>query len=299
MKIDAMQIGLGLKTSKESDMSVNTKKLIEAVEALAPPNIQESWDNSGWQINLRKEEVSRVLVALEITEAIADEAKEIGAGLLLTHHPLFFMPMKNIDRGTFEGGYATALIAAGISVYSAHTSFDAAPGGMNDTLAEICGLTNVRPFLPDAGLDVPDGIVADGSEIGSGGAGAPMARAGELEEGLPFWQYADIVAKRIGMEGRIKTTGDTDKMIRSVVVCGGGGGDYVPSVIEQGYDLYITSDLKHHQAQWAKERGLCLIDGGHYGTEKQFEPVMAAHLRKTFGAALDVVETHISCDPFN
>jgi len=280
-------------------MSVKTKELIQAVEALAPPAIQESWDNSGWQINLRAAEVSRVLVALEITGAIAEEAKEIGASLLLTHHPLFFMPMKNIDSDTFEGGYAASLTRSGISVYSAHTSFDAAPGGMNDVLAEICGLTNVRLFLPDAGLDVPDGIVADGSEIGTGGSGAPMARAGELEEALPFWQYAEMVEKRIGMEGRIKTTGDTEKLIRKVVVCGGGGGDYVPAVIEQGFDLYITSDLKHHQAQWAKERGLCLIDGGHYGTEKQFEPVMASHLRKTFGSALDVVETHISCDPFN
>jgi dinuclear metal center YbgI/SA1388 family protein len=280
-------------------MSIKTEELIKTIEDFAPPAIQESWDNSGWQINLRDSEMSRVLVALEITKAIVDEAEETQADLVLTHHPLFFMPMKNIDSNTFEGGYATELITAGVSVYSAHTSFDAANGGMNDTLAEICGIENVRPFISGTDLDVPDGIIADGTQIGSEGRGAPIARAGELEESLPFWQYSEIVAKRIGMEGRIKTAGNPDKMIRKAVVCGGGGGDYIPAVIEQGFDIYITSDIKHHQAQWAKERGLCLIDGGHYGTEKHFVPTCASRLREAFGAELDVVETQISLDPFN
>jgi dinuclear metal center YbgI/SA1388 family protein len=280
-------------------MAVKTEELIKAIENFAPPAIQESWDNSGWQINLREPEVSRVLVALEITERVADEAKEIGADFLLTHHPLFFMPMKNVDRASFEGGYATALIAAGISVYSAHTSFDAAQGGMNDTLAEICGVENVRPFIPEIEMDVPDGIIADGSQIGAEGQGAPIARAGELAESLPFWQYAEIVAKRIGMEGRIKTSGDPNKIIQKVALCGGSGGDYIPDVTRQGFDLYITSDIKHHQAQWAKERRLCLIDGGHYGTEKHFVPVCALRLREIFGAELDVAETQISLDPWN
>ncbi|MDR2610623.1 MAG: Nif3-like dinuclear metal center hexameric protein [Clostridiales Family XIII bacterium] len=279
-------------------MSITQKDLTAAIEGFAPPSMQEPWDNSGWQINLRPGEVSRILVSLEIIAAVADEAKQRGADVILTHHPLFFMPMKNIDADTFEGGYAADLIRAGISVYSAHTSFDAAPGGMNDALAEMCGLTDVKPFLPDAGLEVPEGIVADGTEIGSGGAGAPIARSGKLEENLPFWQYTDIVARQIGMEGRLKMAGDPEKRIRSVVVCGGGGGDYIPSVIEQGFDLYITSDIKHHQAQWAKERGLCLIDGGHYGTEKHFVQVAAANLRAAFGSALDVVETAVSADPF-
>jgi dinuclear metal center YbgI/SA1388 family protein len=279
-------------------MSIKQFDLTAEIERFAPPKIQESWDNSAWQINLRPAEVKRVLVTLEITSDLIDEAINAGADTILTHHPLFFMPMKNIDKSSFEGGYTAALIRAGISVYSAHTSFDASHGGMNDALAEICGLEKVKPFLPDVELDVPEGIVADGTEIGYEGEDTPIARSGELEESLPFWQYTEIVARRIGMEGRVKTVGDPEKHVRRVVVCGGAGGDYVPSVIEQGFDLYITSDIKHHQAQWAKERGLCLIDGGHYGTEKHFVQVAAANLRTAFGDALDVIETSVSADPF-
>jgi dinuclear metal center YbgI/SA1388 family protein len=279
-------------------MAIRQQELTTAIERFAPPIMQEAWDNSGWQINLRPGKVNRVLVSLEVTSALADEAERLGADVILTHHPLFFMPMKNIDAETFEGGYAAALIRAGISVYSAHTSFDAAPGGMNDKLAEMCGLVKVKPFFPDAKIEAPEGIVADGTGIGSAGAGAPIARSGELEGSLPFWQYIDIVARQIGMEGRVKIVGDPGKPIRRVVVCGGGGGDYIPSVIEQGFDLYITSDIKHHQAQWAKERGLCLIDGGHYGTEKHFVPVAAANLRAEFGDAIEVMETGVSADPF-
>ncbi|MDR1068185.1 MAG: Nif3-like dinuclear metal center hexameric protein, partial [Clostridiales Family XIII bacterium] len=248
-------------------MSVKTSELKKVIKSFAPPELQESWDNSGWQIDLGAGEVNRVLVALEIVRGTVSEAVREKADVILTHHPLFFMPIKNIDVASLEGEYAAKLIAAGISVYSAHTSFDAAPGGMNDTLAELCGLTEVKPFDPGRDLDVPDAIIADGTETGSAGTGAPMARVGILANPVPFAEYADRVAKAIGMEGRLKTVGDSAARIKTVAVCGGGGGDYIPGITGGGIDVYITSDIKHHQAQWAKERGLCLIDGGHYGTE--------------------------------
>ncbi|MDR0357520.1 MAG: Nif3-like dinuclear metal center hexameric protein, partial [Clostridiales Family XIII bacterium] len=121
-------------------MSTETKALIEAIEGFAPLDLQEDWDNSGWQINLGREQIARATVALDITNAVIAEAKVLRADLILTHHPLFFVPVKRIDSGDIVGRYIAELISAGIGVYSAHTSFDSAPGGMNDALAALLGL---------------------------------------------------------------------------------------------------------------------------------------------------------------
>jgi putative NIF3 family GTP cyclohydrolase 1 type 2 len=100
------------------------------------------------------------------------------------------------------------------------------------------------------------------------------------------------------MEGRLKTVGAPDAAVRTVALCGGAGGDFVLDAIREGVDLYITADVKHHEARWADERGLLLIDGGHHGTEKIFLRVMAGFLSDRFAGDLEVVESRTSRDPW-
>jgi dinuclear metal center YbgI/SA1388 family protein len=275
-------------------MSVKTKKLIAAIEDFAPLKLQEKWDNSGWQINPVREETERILVALEIINPVIEEAKRLKADFILTHHPLLFVPVKRIDYGDITGGYVASLISAGIGVYSAHTSFDVAPGGMNDSLAELIGLVNVVPF-PSIGEMVAMGLLP-----GDGGNGlkTQIARAGEFETPMTFKDVCRRVERVLDMKDRLKTVGDPDTLIEKVALCGGGGGDLIEAAIRSDCGLYITSDVKHHQAQWAKEQGLCLIDGGHDGTEKHFIAVAAKNLREALGEYAEVVETGVSADPF-
>jgi putative NIF3 family GTP cyclohydrolase 1 type 2 len=100
------------------------------------------------------------------------------------------------------------------------------------------------------------------------------------------------------MTDRLRTIGDPDAPIRTIAVCGGAGGDFIFDAVQDGVDLYITSDVKHHEGIIAAEHGLCLIDGGHWGTEHHFAAVVANHLRGVFGNSLEVYESQVRTDPF-
>lgn len=252
------------------------------LEKIAPPGIQEEWDNSGWQIDLHNEEVGRIVIALEITSDVIREAEHLDAEMVITHHPLLFTPIKQIDTRLPDTAteYIASLISAGIQVYSAHTSFDSAEDGMNTQLAKMFGLTDIEGFpKPQPGA-------------------AAIGRKGVLDRPVKLSELTNDAEDFFGMKGRLKVVGDPERLIETVAVCGGGGGEFIANAIADGIDLYITSDVKHHEGQWARERGLALIDGGHWGTEKHFARIVSEHLRKVFGAKLAVVESEVSADPF-
>jgi dinuclear metal center YbgI/SA1388 family protein len=274
-------------------MAVKAHELIEAIEIAFPPDLQEEWDNSGRQIDLTGDDgdVGRVLVAFEVTSGVVREAKESGADFIVEHHPLFFDKIASIDASPAApdpvGAYAVSLIGAGVSVYAAHTTFDTADGGMNDALARVFGLVEVTGFPALRG-------------DGDGKWRHAIGRKGIVPDGPRSFADFCAEAERIfGMAGRLRTIGDPDSEVRSVALCGGAGGNFVPDAVREGVDLYITSDVKHHEARWARERNLRLIDGGHWGTEKIFTPVMADFLRGRFADRLEVVESRVSCDPWD
>ena len=127
-------------------MAMNLEELIEIIEEIAPPDTQESWDNSGIQVAAGPMEIQKVLTSLEITEAVIDEADEKDADLILTHHPLIFGGIKKVDYREMTGSFLVRLLNLGISVYSCHTPFDKLKGGNNDFLAELIGLEEIRGF---------------------------------------------------------------------------------------------------------------------------------------------------------
>jgi dinuclear metal center YbgI/SA1388 family protein len=276
-------------------MSIKKRELISSIEEIYRPEVQEEWDNCGWQIDLvpTDGEVSSALVTLEITGATVREALETGVDLIVEHHPMFFGKIANIDASGASpnrtGEYAVALIQAGVSVYAAHTNFDSVDGGMNDALAGAFGLADVKgfPTPPETGQDQA-----------SGKWSRAMGRRGVAPEPCPFANFIASSEGFFGMRGRLKYVGDPEAQVRTVALCGGAGGDFVPDAIRENIDLYITSDVKHHEAQWAKEKGLMLIDGGHWGTEKLFVTIMGEFLRWRFNGAIRVVESRVNCDPW-
>ncbi|GHU61098.1 GTP cyclohydrolase 1 type 2 [Clostridia bacterium] len=262
-------------------MSIQTADLIAEIERWAPLAYAEDWDNSGWQIDLHPPEVSRILVALDPVNAVVGEAREKGADLVFTHHPLFFEPAKRLEAGVDAGGTAIDLIQAGISLYAAHTSFDSAPDGMNAVLAEMIGLSGIRLFP-----EKEDGLYHT------------FARQGDF---VPLRTFGDVclgVEKALGMEGKLRTVGPFDAMVKTGAVCGGAGGCFLEDVARAGLDFYLTGDVKHDQALYARAHGICLIDGGHWGTEHHFIPVMAERLRTAFGAAIEVLESETNKSPW-
>ncbi len=254
------------------------EEFIRIMESVSPLSLQEEWDNSGFQIDSGFEEVSRVLVALDISSPVIEEAVSKNCDLIVTHHPLFFDPLKKIEAADPVGSYALRLIRAGISVYSVHTCFDNADGGINDYLMLKLGVT-------DPGCITGE----DGSLL--------TARIGNLAEPVSFAELARRVSDVTGNDS-MRLQGRRDKLIRTVSLCSGAGGEFVYAAHAAGADVFISGEIKHHQAVQAKDLGICLIEAGHYGTEQLFRENLAGQLRAKVPPHVTIIGSETETDPY-
>lgn len=264
-------------------MAINFDELVAELRTIAPRELEEEWDNGGFQIKMANETVSKVMVALEITGQVIKEAVETGVDFIVTHHPLLFNKIDVVDGTTLTGSYVIKLVRHGISVYSAHTSFDTVFGGNNDYMAELLDLQKVRKLK----LWTPFGD----QEL--------SGRVGVFREPMTLQEAARFVEQVLKLTGQVKVVGNPSQKIKSVGISTGAGGSMIQAAIKNGCDLFITGDIRHHEAQMAKEMGLCLIDAGHYGTERIFVENFARKLRKATDGKVDIAESNIVVDPFD
>jgi dinuclear metal center YbgI/SA1388 family protein len=262
-------------------MSIDRAKLIQQIEKIAPPEHALDWDNDGLQINVGDAEIKRILVTLDITGEIIREAREINADFILAHHPLLFHKIQKIDCGSVVGRQIVELIRAGISVYAAHTSFDVVYGGNNDYLCEILDLQKIRRVLS-----------ADE------GQGEIIGKIGSLRREMSLAEVCDLLRARLCIERRLPVVGDPAARILKVGLCTGGGGDQVEAFSKNGCSLYITGDVRHHEALLAAENGICLIDAGHFDTEWIFVRNFAEKLKTAVGDVAEVYESKHGRGPF-
>ncbi|MGN0659436.1 MAG: Nif3-like dinuclear metal center hexameric protein [Emergencia sp.] len=260
---------------------MNREKLIEIIEGISPSSTAEEWDNCGWQLKTGVGDIYRVLVSLEVTESVIREAAEEGADLILTHHPMLFSGIRRVSCDDVTGNYILQLAKAGISVYSCHTSFDKAEGGNNDCLGRLLGLEDIGPFSRDNGF----------------------CRKGDTPAEMTLMEVIHNAAEAFGIDERhFRYVGDPASPVRSIGWCTGAGSEFLQDAAAEGCDLYITGDLKYHEAQLAKEMGLCVLDAGHYGTEKIFTENMADLLREALDAAgetqVEIMESVMDLNPF-
>jgi len=250
-------------------------KFIEIIESVCPPDLAEPWDNCGFQVNTEFEDVDKALVALEVTDDVIDEAVDTESDLIITHHPMIFEGIDKIDHNDVTGNYIIKLIKLGISVYSCHTSFDKLDGGNNDYLGQVLELNDIVPF--------------ENGNLFCRRAVTPF------EVTLAEFVHKAADALEIS-EKYFKVCGDPTRTIYSVGWCTGSGAEFIREACEEGCDLFITGDLKYHDAQMAKALGICVLDAGHYGTEKIFVDNMAEILsRKT---NCEIVKSKIDINPF-
>ena len=123
---------------------MKVREIVSVIEMTAPLRLQEEWDNSGLQVGFPDADVRKVLVCLDVTEAIVDEAAAKGCGMIVSHHPLLFKPLAQVSDATYQQRCVVKALAAGIAIYSAHTSLDNAPGGVNYKIAELIGLQGLE-----------------------------------------------------------------------------------------------------------------------------------------------------------
>jgi dinuclear metal center YbgI/SA1388 family protein len=249
--------------------------IIRKVEEHAPPQAALPWDNQGFLVGEELKEVKRLLVALDCTDDVVDEAAIINADAILTHHPIIMSPVKDITSRTNLGRRLIKLIRAGISVYCAHTSLDMASCGTNDWLASYFDLVGLKPLMP-----------LDSEEPGLG-------RAGLLPEPIKLKDLAALASKRLDADA-VRFVGNPEAIVRKMGLCAGGasGSRYFREAKRQGCDVYMTGDIKYHEAQGALEIGLNLIDATHYASEAAMVLKMKSFLleqARKEGAAFEII----------
>ena len=252
------------------------KEFLKRLDEICHPELAEEWDNTGVQIDMGYPKAEKILVALEITDSVIDEAMNAEADWIVTHHPLIFTSTSSIDYEDNPGRYIERLIRAGISVYSAHTSFDKMEGGNNDYLGRILGFEKISK---------PSG-------------GSEYVRITELPEEKFFGDIIKDSAEKLQMDLRLfRAVGDPETKIKKIGWCTGAGAEFIQEAYSEGCGMYITGDVKYHDAQLAKGLGICVLDAGHYGTEKCFVENMACMLSEKTDA--EVIRSEIDINPFS
>lgn len=212
------------------------KNIYDYINSIAPFDTQEEWDNSGFLVGEFRKEVKKAVLCLDVTKAVAQLAADIGADLIISHHPIIFNPVKDVIKGSA----VYTCVENNIAVISAHTNFDFADGGINFNLAERLGLKDVHRI--------------DGSFL----------TVGELDGEMSIDDFAQYASDTLHVSGLRYT--DTDKPIKTVAVGGGACEEYM-DIAMQNADCFLTGDMKYHAMLECAEQGYAVISAGHYETE--------------------------------
>lgn len=263
------------------------RELIQKIEKKYPTFLAESWDNVGLMIGDLGQDIKRILVALEANEAVINEAIELKADLIVTHHPFFFSKFNQINSDTLKGSLALRLIQNGIALYSMHTNYDIAFDGMNDQFLRHIGLTADEIFLPAS----PAAWYLEEH----GGKAPGLGRIATLNEEMTLSDFCMDLKEKLQLQ-QIRVAGDTNAMIKKVAVITGAAADYYPDAKAAGADVLISGDMKYHIAQDALDSKMNVIDCGHFETENIFKDSMRKYL--TSICSLDILSSTVNLNPF-
>ena len=252
------------------------KDIIKIIEQDYSPRYALSWDNVGLLAGRDDKEVAKIYVALDATDEVVDEAILAGADMLVTHHPLIFSGMKQVNNQNFIGRRVLRMIQDDISYYAMHTNFDAAPGCMADLAAKKLGLT-------DCEVLEKMGETGDGTSYGLG-------CTGRFEQPMTLREAAEQVKEAFGLPyAAVFGELDGEAVIQKAAVCPGAGGSTMGEALAAGAQVYITGDISHHEGIDAVAQGMAVIDAGHYGIEHIFTEFMEKYLMRKLGDAVKVV----------
>lgn len=222
------------------------RDFINEFEKKYPINLQEKWDNGGIQIGDLSKEISGILICLDITIETIKKAVETGCNFIISHHPILFNPVKQIEKSNFMGRKIIEAIKNGITIYSTHTSIDV--NGLNTFIFEKMGFNSCRKLI----------------EFGD------FYGYGDLAEVQTTTKCIIEKIKKSLDINHVVFYGDENKNISKIAFQSGEGNDFINDALSLGVDLYISADIKHHFAMDAVEKGLSIIDLGHYYSEKLF-----------------------------
>ena len=367
----------------------NVQMITSLLSDLAPTSFATEWDNVGLQVGKFNQEVTNVLLSLDVNSQVIEEAIDKNCELIISHHPMFINGLKSIHDQTSTGNEVMKAIKNDITIYSAHTNLDIAPQGLNDYLAGLLNIEIIKPlkvtdknsyyklvfFVPEdyfsqvrsAVLEAGAGHIGDYSHTsfavkGTGsfkpgkksdpfigkkdeltevkerrvetivaenkindvlramtkihpyeevaydiyplkhsGENFGLGRLGQLNQTMILDDYIKLVKNKLNLE-QLRYTGTGNEEIKKVAICNGSGADFIRNAKYAGADLYITGDVKYHEAQMADQYGIPLIDAGHHGTEVIVKDLLNDYLKdKAFqnNYQVNFIKSEVDTNPWN
>ena len=253
------------------------KEVAVTLERFAPLPLQESYDNAGLQIGLTEgEDVSGVLLCLDVTEQVIDEAEQRGCNLIVSHHPLVFRPLRHIVGQTQVERCVAMAIRKNIAVYSAHTNLDNASGGVNFEIARRVGLQNVQFLQENAQHDGGSGVI------------------GELAQSVTAKEFVSRLRATFHIDALLHNASERN-MIRKVALCGGSGDFLLDEAVRQGADAFLTGEMSYHR-YFGHEDDIFIGVMGHYQSE-QFTIGLLREILHKAHPELRLVQTEVNTNP--
>ena len=254
---------------------MKVKDIIKVIEDFAPLSIQEGWDNSGLCVGSPEDEVTSVLLALDCTPALVDEAVACGADMIVTHHPLIFSGLKKISPDDMTSLAVIKAIKAGVAIYAAHTNADKVLEGVSGAMAARLGLENVT-VLDDEG---------EGTGLGA---------VGDFPEPMPAKAALALVKERFSLKV-VKASRPVEGLVSRVAMCGGSGGSLIAAARRSGAQLYISGDISYHN--FFTPEGFMIMDIGHYESEIDIVDILFALITKKFPTFAVRITQNINSNP--
>ena len=242
--------------------------IIKAIEGVAPLRLQEEYDDSGLQVGLTDSEVHRVLVSLDITEKVIEEAIALDCQMVVSHHPLIFRPLRQVSDCSWQQRCVMLAIRHGIALYSAHTNLDNARGGVNFEIADRLSLKDAEFLQARPGEDAGSGII------------------GTLESPMPVQDFLSEVKQIFGADS-LSYSQTCRETISRVAVCGGSGAFLIPEAKAAGADCFLTGEIHYHD--FFENDGLLLCSIGHYESEQYTQELLMRIISEAF-PELDVLK---------
>ncbi|MDF2884058.1 MAG: hypothetical protein K0R54_4624 [Clostridiaceae bacterium] len=231
-------------------MSLKVNDIEKLFESLAPEALKESYDNVGLMVGDSHSKITSILVSLDCTLDVIDEAVSKNCNLIINHHPLLFNKPKSITNHSLIGKKIMKAVSNNINIYASHTNLDSVKGGLNDIAMEILGFKSYTILQPAFSAKAEGGI----------------GRIVKFENPITVGSLCDRVKKALGVDV-IKYSGSIDKDVNKLAVINGSGEDFFQNAIDLNVDCVITGDTTHHHVSDCLEQGVAVIDAGHFELE--------------------------------
>ncbi len=267
---------------------VKIRDILALLNEIAPFNLSEDWDNSGLQIGSLNWKVKKVLIGLDVSPTLLNFAANENVDLIITHHPLMLSGEKFINFDRMPGKVIEIAAKNRIGIISLHTNIDKVSGGLNDYFASSIGLKRTSPILIDPSMS---GLDKEHNGIG---------RIGSLGETLTLKELALQIKEKLNLP-YLRLVGDVDMTVKTVVICTGSGGSLIEEFIKSRANVFITGDIKYHEARQVEECSKGIIDVGHFGSEWMVIDLLFQRLTPAFheaGFNIELIKYKEEKDPF-